>query len=509
VVEAPVLVGAVTVLVSIIAVFIAYNANVGLPFASTYDVKAELPSGNKLVKGNEVRVGGFRVGAVEKLEPRVVTVGGKHRTVALVSLKLDETVKPLPRDTRVQIRPRSALGLKYLEVVPGRSKEEYQAGDTIPLRNSSEPLELEDVLATFDSETRVGGRAALEGFGDAFAGRGASLNSAIGALNPLFRSLEPVMRNLGDRDTELDQFFVQLGRTVGQVAPVARVQGELFANMATTFGAIGRDPRALQATIEKSAGTLGVGTRSLRVQRPFLGDFADLSRRLVPAARELPRSLPAINRAFDEGIPVLPRTVGFSRRLGGALGELEDLFENPNTLLTIRDLRDTLHVTRPAIEYIAPYQTVCSFWNYFIHFLGEHWSQTSKQGGTVQMQGVKIVNPFQPNTLANTEASRNWDTPPGVDPVGAKAGGIPLGRLYRPYTPAAIDAQGNADCGTGQVGYVKGPLSRNRYGPGLLPDGTPTGGNYPVTHLSPVLLGGTYKSRELGLRHLRDVDKLR
>jgi ABC-type transporter Mla subunit MlaD len=60
----PVLIGAATVLVALVAVFIAYNANAGLPFVPTYDLKAELPSGGKLVKGNEVRVGGFRVGVV-------------------------------------------------------------------------------------------------------------------------------------------------------------------------------------------------------------------------------------------------------------------------------------------------------------------------------------------------------------------------------------------------------------------------------------------------------------
>ena len=67
IVASPVLIGAVTLLVTIVAVFLAYNANTGLPFVPTYDVKAELPSGGKLVKGNEVRVGGFRVGLVEDI----------------------------------------------------------------------------------------------------------------------------------------------------------------------------------------------------------------------------------------------------------------------------------------------------------------------------------------------------------------------------------------------------------------------------------------------------------
>jgi virulence factor Mce-like protein len=508
-VASPVLVGSVTVLVAIIAVFIAYNANAGLPFVPTYDVKVELPTGNKLVAGNEVRVGGFRVGVVSDLRPKTVSVKGEDQSVALVSLKLDKSVEPLAKGTTVQVRPRSALGLKYVEIVPGRSRETYEAGDTIGLKYASEPLELEDVLSTFDDKTRVAGRAAIAGFGDAFAGRGQSLNSAVEALNPFVTHLTPVMRSLSDPNTELDQFFVQLGRTVGQLAPVANVTGDLFANMATTFDALSSDPAALQATIEKSPSTLDVGTESLRVQRPFLADFADLSRRLRPAISELPRSLPAINSALQVGIPVLPRTVPFNKRLQGSLAQLEKLFDNPNTLLTIQDLHDTLRVTRPALEFIAPYQTVCSYWNYFIHFLGEHWSQTSALGGTVQNQGVKLANLFQPNTIATTNSSRNWDTPPGVDPVGAKALGMPLGRLYPMSYRPAIDAQGNADCQTGQNGYVRGPLGPNRYGPGLAPDGAPSGGNASVTSAFPILVGGTYKSRELGISNLKDVDKLR
>ncbi|MGH2837392.1 MAG: MlaD family protein, partial [Thermoleophilaceae bacterium] len=72
IVASPVLVGAVTVLVAIVAVFPAYNANQGLPFVPTYDVKAELPSGSNLVVGNEVRIGGFRVGLVDKIDTKTV-----------------------------------------------------------------------------------------------------------------------------------------------------------------------------------------------------------------------------------------------------------------------------------------------------------------------------------------------------------------------------------------------------------------------------------------------------
>ena len=53
-----------TVLVVVVAVFLAYNANSGLPFVPTTQLKVDLANGANLVPGNEVRSGGFRVGVV-------------------------------------------------------------------------------------------------------------------------------------------------------------------------------------------------------------------------------------------------------------------------------------------------------------------------------------------------------------------------------------------------------------------------------------------------------------
>ena len=498
----PVLVGAVTVLIATIAVFIAYNANSGLPFVPTYDLKAELPTGNKLVEGNEVRVGGFRVGVVDGIRPK----RRNGRFVAEVALKLDKTVEPLSKDTRVRARPRSALGLKYVELTPGRSNETYAPGDTIPLRYASEPLELEDVLSTFDPRTRRNSQGALEGFGDAFAGRGASINEAIAALNPLLRSLTPVMRNLADPDTRLDNLFRQLGRAAAQAAPVARTQAALFTNMADTFAAISSDRRSLQATIEKSPPTIDVAVRSFRVQRPFLADLADLSRRLRPAARELPRSLPAINSALRVGTPVLPRTVGLNRRLEDLFAQLDQLFENPTTLMSLRKLRTTLAVTRPGMEFIAPYQTVCNYFVYFFNALGEHQSQPVA-GGTGERVLLKGANSRQRNALTTRESSRPVDVPQDVDPNHPPRApdGEPEASLHKqPRTPA-IDAHGNADCEAGQRGYIDGPFPTDqRYPPSNDPN--QLGGSHVVIGRDiPGLAGGTYVTRRLGIDNLRDV----
>jgi virulence factor Mce-like protein len=436
-VASPVLVGAITVLIAVVAVFIAYNANAGLPFVPTYNLKAQFPTGNKLVPGNEIRIGGFRVGEVDAITPKVIATKQGDKAIAEVEMKLDKKVQPLGVDTTLKIRPRSALGLKYVEITPGeKAKKTYEQGSTISIKHTTEGLELEDVYSTFDDKTRVNARSALAGYGDAFAGRGQALNTSIQSLSPFFSYLRQVTGTLNDPDTRLKDFFPQLGETVAQLAPVAKINGDLFANMATTFQALSADPVALQQTIEKSPGTMDTAIRSFRVQQPFLADATDLSRRLRPAVQQLPRSLPLINSALKAGTPVLPRTVSLNHDLNDTFSALDHLFSNPNTLLALHDVRTTLTVTKPAIQFVAPYQTVCNYWNYFVFPLGEHQSQVSSLGGTAQNQGARFPNLLQANSLGNFQASRPVDTLPGATRPPSRTGSTPS-PSSRPSTPRA------------------------------------------------------------------------
>src|SRR6266576_219044 len=86
--SSPVLIGALTTLVVIVAVFLAYNANQGLPFVPTYDLSVSLPNAANLVPGNDVREGGFRIGAVDKIKPVRRPDGS---TFAVVHMKLDKS----------------------------------------------------------------------------------------------------------------------------------------------------------------------------------------------------------------------------------------------------------------------------------------------------------------------------------------------------------------------------------------------------------------------------------
>src|SRR5919198_84437 len=373
----PVLVGAVTTLVTVVAVFLAYNANNGLPFVPTREINVDVASGANLVKGNEVREGGYRIGVVTKITPVTLKDG---RTIGRLKLKLDKKVGKIPADTRITIRPRSALGLKYIEFHRGSSHRYLQDGDTIPLDQTTVPVQFDDVFKIFDPRTRNAERQNLITFGNAFTGRGSSLNDTIQTLPPLFRYLAPVAANLADPRTQIGRFFRELGDFTRIVAPVSKINSQLFTDMGTTFAAISREPRSLQDTISKSPPSEDEGIRSFRVQRPFLRDLTDFSRDLKGSTHELRGALPIINPALERGTPTLRRSVGLNRRTGQVFVALRDLVRAPGTNAALVGLTETVGVMNPLVRFLGPYQTVCNYWNYFWDFLGEHISEGDSTG---------------------------------------------------------------------------------------------------------------------------------
>ena len=440
----PVLVGAVTVLVVVVAVFLAYNANSGLPFVPTTELKVRLANGANLVKGNDVRSGGTRIGLVTEMEAVRLANGD---TGAELTLKLDKKVGGIPRDSTVNVRPRSALGLKYLEVTEGTSDEDFRNGDTMAEGETVRPVELDDVLSTFDKPTRDAAGEALTGFGDSLTGRGQDIGLAIERLPSLLAHLTPVARNLADPATDLPTFFNELADFARVVAPVAPQQAHLFTAMADTFEAFSRDEQALSDTLAKAPGTLRVGTDSLRAQRPFLADFAALSVDLNAATDSLRDALPTVNRALKVGTPVQIRAQALNRRLEDTLQALDDLTAAPGTNAALRGLTATVTTLNPQIRFYGPYITVCNSWNYWWTFVAEHFSEEDATG-QAQRALLNLAAPA-PNGIGAMGA-----THPANGEASLEPGGTPQYAHNPPY-PAAVDSAGNADCEAGQRGYLE------------------------------------------------------
>jgi virulence factor Mce-like protein len=390
----PVLIGAATVLVVLVAVFLSYNANQGLPFVPTYTLKVETPSAANLVRGNEVRIGGTRVGSVDSIE---VEQRDDGTSIAVLGLKLEKSVEPLPKDSTVIIRPRSALGLKYVELTRGTSDEGFADGDTVPLAAATPaPVEFDEFVNMFDDETRDAAQTNLQGFGDAFAGRGQSLNQAIGALRPLLRDIIPVAQNLSSAETNLPRFIGELADAASMVAPVAETQAELFVNLDRTFAALREVARPyIQESISEGPETLDAAIESFPVQRPFLANTEGLFRELRPGVRTLRTGAPILADALDYGTPVLRRAPALNERLASLLTELETFAEDPLVPRGIRRLTDTVRTLNPTLQYLAPAQTTCNYIAFWFRNISSLLSEGDVNG--TWQRFIIVATPQGPN----------------------------------------------------------------------------------------------------------------
>jgi virulence factor Mce-like protein len=444
----PLLIGAATTLVVIVAVFLAYNANNGLPFVPRYEFRVEAPTAARLIVGNEVREGGERIGQVTRVQP-VRLPGGREG--ARLWLSIEKSAGPIPADSRALIRPRSALGLKYVDLIRGDSDRDLPAGGTIRIGAEAIPPELDDVFDMFDPPTRRAIRRNLEAFGGGLAGRGDSINRTLASLPALLRDLPPVMRTLSAPSTRLRAFVDELEDAARVVAPVSDTFARGFTVAADTFAAFSRDPAALEQVIADSPPTLAVGIRSFRVQRPFLRHFASLSSDLRATAAEVRRSVPPVNRALAAGTPVLRRTPELNRDLETALQGLLDLSRSPTTDLVLAGLTDTMRTLRPTLRYLGPHITVCNYWNYWWTYFQDHLSERNNTG-TIQRIEAKTA-PQQDNGLGSFGASEPANGE-GVVPATTALFGDPV-RLHAQFYGRAVDEKGNADCEAGQRGYPR------------------------------------------------------
>lgn len=457
----PVIVGTVTVLVVIVAVFLAYNANNGLPFVSTYNLTALLPEADALVKGNEVRIGGARVGVVTSVRPVWVDSNGRtilqgpprageaHRVAAALSLRLDKSAEPLPEDSTMIVRPKSPLGLKYLELVPGRSRRGFAPGATIPLAAARpEPVDIDQFFDMFSEKTRTAIRRNLTGFGGALAGRGPQINGAIAALRRLVESGQPILHTIVAPGTNFAGFWRALEELSATVAPVAAQQGSMFVALDRTFAAFANVSRPfIQETISKSPSTLDTANADLPVLRPFLRDSGRFFAALQPGAHALAKTSPTIAAALEAGVPVLNASPRLYAQLTPTAEALLAFQEAPGVFNGLELLIDTNNLLDPAIRFIGPAQTTCNYLTLDFRNLASAFSESNGNGNWLGF--ITFAAPEGPN----------HESPPNseVTPSSAPANGPePLNHLhYNPYPNTAAPGQSRS-CEAGNERYAEG-----------------------------------------------------
>jgi phospholipid/cholesterol/gamma-HCH transport system substrate-binding protein len=192
-----------------------------LSFAPSKDYKAVFSDATGVVKGDDVRVAGVKVGNVKKIE--VV-----DRTRALVTFKVNKD-RPITRSTLATIRYRNLVGQRYISLSQGvGSSQPLKAGQTIPLSRTSPALDLTVLFNGFKPLFQALSPADINKLSyeivTVFQGEGGTLESLLShtasvtstlaardqVIGSLITNLNKTMVTIGDRDHELSDLLIKL-----------------------------------------------------------------------------------------------------------------------------------------------------------------------------------------------------------------------------------------------------------------------------------------------------------
>jgi len=446
----PLLIGAITTLIVVVAVFVSYNANSGLPFVPTYDIKVELPEASGLQPSTQVRIAGQRVGIVSALSPRQNPRTG--RVTVIATLHLEKKFEPLPADTKAVVQSSSAIGLKYLELEKGTSSTTLKPGHTIPLAQTREPVDIDEFFDMFDKPTRKALKIATNNFGDGLAGRGLGLNDTIHELRPLVTHAFPVLRNLAAPQTGLHELFVALDRAASQTAPVAQANAELFTNLDTFFTAWGGVASSIEAATRGGPSSLEQATYSLPHEKPFYENAAEFMHLLRPSAADLRTVAPQLGHAFSVGAVNLAAATALNTRLAESAKALEEFARNPIVSLSLENFVETLEIGNPLLAGIAPEQVNCNYWTLFFRNLASLDSENVGIG-TLSRAGTEIA----PTGLNNEGyPSATYANGPSIEK--AKGSSVVIDNNHLHYNPYPnVTGPGQKDiCEAGNETYTVG-----------------------------------------------------
>jgi phospholipid/cholesterol/gamma-HCH transport system substrate-binding protein len=314
----PFKVGFLVLLLMAIGTYFGFTKDV--PFTKGYQLEAVFESANSIRNSSPVRIAGVTVGKVGSVKRQ------PGSDAAIVTLEISDKGLPIHKDATVKIRPRIFLeGNFYVELSPGTpSAPTLDSGDTIPITQTSEPVQLDQVLTALQSDTRQDLQDLLEGYGEALTyeptaaddiGQDPEVHGLTGAeaLNKAstygpdaFRTAAIVQEAfLGTELHDLSKVVSGVGRVAKALDADERTLQDLVTNFNRTMAAFASESDNLTATIGLLPEVLGKANAafdSLNAAFPSTRAFA---REIIPGVRETPATIDAFFPWLEQARPLL------------------------------------------------------------------------------------------------------------------------------------------------------------------------------------------------------------
>ncbi len=263
--------GLVTILASY--VLIATITNSGYGKQNTY--RALFSDVTGLVKGDEVRIAGVRVGQVESIALASADKPIDGNPVAEVKLQVQSDV-PLPDGVLATIRYRNLVGQRYIALNEGQSSDgrTLANGGTIPLAHTKPALDLTVLFGGFQPLFQALSPADMNRLSyeviQVFQGEG-------GTIEDLLSHVASLTSSLADKDKVIGSVIDNLTKVLGTVAERDQELSSLIVNLQQFISGLTQDRSAIFDSLQ-TIDTLASTTSGFLEQArpPLAGDIKSL-----------------------------------------------------------------------------------------------------------------------------------------------------------------------------------------------------------------------------------------
>ena len=281
--------GVVFLVILVIAVYFGFTKHI--PFKHGFRLKAVFATAVNIHPKSPVRIAGVDVGKVSSIR--------REGDTGLVTMEIESKGLPIHSDATLKIRPRIFLeGNWFVELQPGSpSAKTLSSGATLPITQTSDPVQLDQVLDALNTDTRANLQNFLIGYGDGLTRKPNAAENA---------EQDPEVRGLN---------AAQALNKAYQRGPAA-LRGTAIVNQAIT-GTEAHDLSKLVASIGKVTAALNVHEQQLGELignfNTFFHSFAAQSSSLRATVAELPSALRNVDRGVDRARRRACRRRGRSR----------------------------------------------------------------------------------------------------------------------------------------------------------------------------------------------------
>jgi phospholipid/cholesterol/gamma-HCH transport system substrate-binding protein len=326
----PLRAGVIALVLIAIGTYFAFTKD--LPFTEGYRIQAVFENSNLVQQRSPVRIAGVDVGEVVAVERY------RDTRLALVTMEIDESGRPIHRDATIKIRPRLFLeGNFYLDLEPGRPRSgEVADGGMIPVGQTSRPVQLDQVLTALQSDTRRSLQETVRGLGAALGSEptpqddadqppevhgltgGEALNRSLAHGPEALRDsaiVNDALRGRAPRD--LSRTIEGIARASRALAADERALADLVGDFDTTMATMAARAPELEETVRLLGPTAASARRGLASVGRALPPSRAFAREILPGLRETPATLAAAFPWLDQATELFG-----PRELGGFLGEM-------------------------------------------------------------------------------------------------------------------------------------------------------------------------------------------